>query len=202
MTTEENSPLFEFSVPVNNETLLHLRKNMITRIGLGCLLSALTLALFPLVIFPLTLPEDLVGKVYLYYTFIAFILVSLIASVIFFICGKCLKNKPQNDKINYLYQFYQEGIIISKNSLNNIEKHEAKKICRYRPHKDAQYIAKILEYKDYLSFWVCVGTYNFVAPVYKQYNLPKNIIHELEQPQFIEFLKTIFKKAYKIKYKK
>ena len=100
------------------------------------------------------------------------------------------------------FSSFVRGIIISKNSLNNIEKHEAKKICRYRPHKDAQYIAKILEYKDYLSFWVCVGTYNFIAPVYKQYNLPKNIINELEQPQFIEFLKTIFKKAYKIKYKK
>ena len=109
------------------------------------------------------------------------------------------KYNPKNENLLYKYDFMGDGLIVSKNSRKNIESYKIEHSCLYRPYGDKQYIAKVYESSNDLTFKLRVGSSNFI-PVYRKVILPKSVLTNTEdRNNLISRLKQIFGQDYIVK---
>ena len=173
-------------VPVNHESLLKENKKRGKIIGFLCL--------FCLVMFVgMTIMAALAGQIVAVFMFVACNLFILIYAVVSFNQGKY---NPKNEKLLYKYDFMEDGLIVLKNSNKNLETFKIEHACLYRPYGNKQYIAKVYESSNDLTFKLRVGSSNFI-PVYKKVILPKNVLTNTEEHNnLIPQLKEIFGQDY------
>ncbi|MBR4418507.1 MAG: hypothetical protein IKT33_00720 [Clostridia bacterium] len=176
-------------VPVNHESILKENKKRGKIIGFLCL--------FCLVMFVgMTIMAALAGQIVAASMFVAFDFFILIYAVVSFNQGKY---NSKNEKLIYKYDFMGDSLIVSKNSNKNLETFKIEHACLYRPYGNKQYIAKVYESSNDLTFKLRVGSSNFI-PVYRKVILPKSVLTNTEgYNNLISQLKQVFGQDYIVK---
>lgn len=182
--------LFQFIVPFNNQSILKGEKK------LGRCLGVLTLFLGILLTLICAYLVSIQENQWVVFVFAVISLIFVLSAVICFRKGKV---NPKNENRFYRYDFFADGLAIAKNSSKNLENYKNEVVCLYRPYSENKYIAKIYETNEELIFKIRIGSYNYIAPIYKKYYLPKSVLGNNEA--IISKLKEIIGKDYIVKNK-
>lgn len=188
-----DQPQFSINVPLNNEIFLKERKKSGIKLGIISLFA-------PLLFAGLFIWSLISGDTNIVISIIfAILAIVLIWPVIFLF--RLGKNKPKNDNLLYKFEFFEEGLSVSRNFAKDPEVFKNEKTCLYHESKNLQYICKVFEYSDRFTFKILTGTYN-MSPQYDFQILPKDVFKdEKESKIFKEFLQKTFEKDLIIKNK-
>ena len=188
----QNRRRFTLTVPYANKLLTERRKKMKIAVGIALIISFLIFLS--------------IGVFSLIYSNKPSLWASIIFIVLAGVCAVCaiysfctLKPSKRDIHRTIRFCFYEYSLTIEQDRALKNSKPQVLTKCLYRNYKNRQYVAKVLEYPQYIEINIYTGTRNFV-PVYGRHIIPKSIFKEQTTlDAFTAFLKSRVENDYIIK---
>ncbi len=182
---------FEIDVPYNNEFLVAERKK--SRIMVGVLYMFVAVAFLGLTIWGALSSGPSIALVVVF----AILAALCCGAGIYHFCTLKAREKDENKTVKYC--FYEDYLQIIQNNAAENGKVKMLENCLYRPYKNKQYVAKVMEFQNKLEVKIFTGTTNG-APQYNRHTIPKSMFEtEEELNAFTQFLKEKFSSDYVVK---